>query len=129
MPIGSYVATEVTPPTGYTTSSDPSKVRQEFHWDGKTDVSLVFENDAKVKLELLKLDESNDPLPGAVFNIVKDGQIIATEETGRDGIITVPNVTEGFRPGTLRLPDRAGHCPCGSGHSRWRRHSPGDRSG
>ena len=96
MPIGSYVATEVTPPTGYTTSSDPSKVRQEFHWDGKTDVSLAFENDAKVKLELLKLDESNDPLPGAVFNIVKDGQIIATEETGRDGIITVPNVTEGM---------------------------------
>lgn len=96
MPIGSYVATEVTPPTGYTTSSDPSKVRQEFHWDGKTDVSLVFEDDAKVKLELLKLDESNDPLPGAVFNIVKDGQIIATEETGRDGIITVPNVTEGM---------------------------------
>ena len=96
MPIGSYVATEVTPPTGYTTSSDPSKVRQEFHWDGKTDVSLVFENDAKVKLELLKLDKSNDPLPGAVFNIVKDGQIIATEETGRDGIIIVPNVTEGM---------------------------------
>ena len=96
MPIGSYVATEVTPPAGYTTSSDPSKVRQEFHWDGKTDVSLVFENDAKVKLELLKLDESNDPLPGAVFNIVKDGQIIATEETGQDGIITVPNVTEGM---------------------------------
>ena len=96
MPIGSYVATEVTPPAGYTTSSDPSKVRQEFHWDGKTDVSLVFENDAKVKLELLKLDESNDPLPDAVFNIVKDGQIIATEETGRDGIITVSNVTEGM---------------------------------
>lgn len=96
MPIGSYVATEVTPPTGYTTSSDPSKVRQEFHWDGKTDVSLVFENDAKVKVCLIKLDDSDTPLPGAVFNIVKDGQIIATEETGRDGIITVPNVTEGM---------------------------------
>ena len=96
MPIGSYVATEVTPPTGYTTSSDPSKVRQEFHWDGKTDVSLVFENDARVKVCLIKLDDSDTPLPGAVFNIVKDGQIIATEETGRDGIITVPNVTEGM---------------------------------
>ena len=96
MPIGSYVATEVTPPTGYTTSSDPSKVRQEFQWDGKTDVSLVFENDAKVKVCLIKLDDSDTPLPGAVFNIVKDGQIIATEETGRDGIITVPNVTEGM---------------------------------
>lgn len=81
MPIGSYVATEVNPPTGYTTSSDPSKVRQEFHWDGKTDVSLVFENDAKVKVRLIKLDDSDTPLPGAVFNIVKDGQIIATEET------------------------------------------------
>lgn len=96
MPIGSYVATEVTPPAGYTTSSDPSKVRQEFHWDGKTDVSLVFENDAKFKLELLKLDESNDPLPGAVFHVLKDGQLIAAEETGRDGIITLPNVTEGM---------------------------------
>lgn len=55
MPIGSYVATEVTPPNGYTISKDPDKVRQEFYWDGKSDVDLVFENDAKVKLELLKV--------------------------------------------------------------------------
>ena len=96
MPIGSYVATEVTPPNGYTTSSDPSKVRQEFHWDGQSDVDLVFENDAKVKLQLLKLDESEDPLEGAVFNVLKDGQVIATEATGPDGIITVPNITEGM---------------------------------
>ena len=67
MPTGSYVAEEMTPPEGYTKSPDQSKVKQTFVWDGKTDVALVFENDAKVKLQLKKLDDSNNPLPGAVF--------------------------------------------------------------
>ena len=96
MPIGSYLATEVTPPNGYSISKDPNKVRQEFYWDGKNDVDLVFENDAKVKLQLVKLDESDQPIEGAVFNVLKDGQIIATEETDASGTITVPNITEGM---------------------------------
>lgn len=73
MPIGSYVAEEVTPPNGYSLSKDAGKVRQEFYWDGKTDVSLVFENDAKVKIQLIKLNEANSPLPGAVFHVLRDG--------------------------------------------------------
>ena len=96
MPIGSYTAEEMTPPEGYTKSPDQNKVKQTFVWDGKTDVSLVFENDSKVKVRLVKLDDSNNPLPGAVFNIVKDGQIVGTEETGADGSITVTDVTEGL---------------------------------
>ena len=96
MPIGSFVASEVTPPNGYTTSSDPDKVRQEFYWDGKHDVDLIFENDAKVKVQLIKLDDSDDPIEGAVFNVVKDGQVVATEATDADGRIIVPNVTEGM---------------------------------
>lgn len=96
MPIGSFVASELTPPPGYSMSSDPSKVRQEFYWDGKHDVDLIFENDAKVKIKLLKLDDSDNPISGAVFNIVKDGQIIGTEKTDRTGTITVPNVSEGM---------------------------------
>ena len=96
MPIGSYVAEEMTPPSGYTKSPDQSKVKQSFHWDGKSDVSLVFENDSKVKVQLIKLDDSNNPLPGAVFNILKDGQIIDTEATKEDGSITVTDVTEGL---------------------------------
>ena len=82
MPIGSFVATELTPPNGYTLSSDPDKNKQEFFWDGKNDVDLVFEDDAKVKLELLKLDDSENPLEGAVFNIFQDWQLIGTEATG-----------------------------------------------
>ena len=96
MPIGSYVAEEVTPPNGYSLSKDTGKVRQEFYWDGKTDVFLVFENDAKVKIQLIKLTDANRPLPGAVFHILRDGQLIGTEATDASGRITVPNVTEGM---------------------------------
>ena len=96
MPIGSYVAEEVTPPNGYSLSKDAGKVRQEFYWDGKTDVSLVFENDAKVKVRLIKLTDANAPLSGAVFHILRDGQLIGTEVTDASGRITVPNVTEGM---------------------------------
>ena len=96
MPIGSFTAEEVTPPEGYTKSPDVNKTKQTFVWDGKTDVALVFENDAKVKIKLVKLDDSDNPLPGAVFNIVKDGQIIGTEATKADGSITVTDVTEGM---------------------------------
>lgn len=45
---------------------------------------------------MIKLDDSDNPLPGAVFNIVKDGQIIGTEATKADGSITVTDVTEGM---------------------------------
>lgn len=96
MPIGSYVAEEMTPPNGYSLSKDAGKVRQEFYWDGKTDVSLVFENDAKVKIQLIKLTDANSPLPGAVFHVLRDGQLIGTEVTDASGRITVPNVTEGM---------------------------------
>ena len=54
MPLGSYTAEEITPPEGYSLSPDVSKTKQTFVWDGKTDVALVFENDAKVKIRLDK---------------------------------------------------------------------------
>ena len=95
LPTGSYVAEEITPPEGFILSSDVSKVKQPFVWDGEHDISLIFENSAKVKVQLRKVDESNSPLPGAVFLVLRDGQIISTEETKADGTITVSNVTEG----------------------------------
>ncbi len=96
MPLGSFTAEEVTPPEGYTKSPDVNKTKQTFQWDGQSDIALVFENDAKVKVKLLKLDDSDNPLPGAVFHIIKDGQIIGTEETKADGSITITDVTEGM---------------------------------
>lgn len=96
MPIGSFTAAEVTPPKGYSLSPDPDKVKQEFYWDGKSDVALVFENDARVKIRLLKKDDSDRPLVGAVFNVIKNGQVIASEATDASGSIVVPNVSEGM---------------------------------
>ena len=96
LPTGSYVAEEITPPEGFVLSSDVSKVKQSFVWDGEHDISLVFENSPKVKIKLLKVDESNDPLPGAIFVVLRDGQVIATERTQEDGTITVSDVVEGY---------------------------------
>ncbi|MBQ9348386.1 MAG: hypothetical protein IJT94_13810, partial [Oscillibacter sp.] len=87
---GSYRAWEVSAPEGY--SLDPSDVKT-FHISRETpEVQLVFQDDSKVRVELVKLDDSDRPLPGAVFNILKDGQIIGTEETDSAGKITVTNV-------------------------------------
>ena len=96
LPKGSYIAEEITPPEGYILSSDVSKVKQPFVWDGEHDISLIFENSSKVRVQLKKVDESNAPLPGAIFVILRDGQVIGTEETQADGTITVSNVTEGY---------------------------------
>jgi len=96
LPTGAFLAEEITPPEGFVLSSNVSKVKQPFVWDGKTDVSLVFENSAKVKVQLKKVDESGQPLAGAIFLVLRDGQVIATEETQADGTITVSHITEGY---------------------------------
>ena len=96
LPIGAYIAEEVGVPEGYTLSDDPDENMQEFYWDGTSNVQLVFQNDSKVKVQLKKVDESGQPLEGAIFNIYKDSQLIGTQATDAQGTITVPNVTEGF---------------------------------
>ena len=47
-----------------------------FVWDGEHDVSLIFENSSKVKIQLKKVDESNSPLPGAVFFVRPGNHVI-----------------------------------------------------
>lgn len=93
MPVGSYVAEEIGAPEGYILPSPHEK--KEFYWDKKSDVTLVFENDSKVKVQLLKKDESNNPLPGCLFTVIKNGQTLFSAVTDAAGTITVPNVTEG----------------------------------
>ena len=94
MPIGSYVAEEVGAPEGYILPNPHEK--KTFYWDGKNDVKLVFQNDARVKVQLVKQDPDGTPLEGAVFNVLKDGQIIATEATKPDGTITIAGIEEGY---------------------------------
>lgn len=93
MPVGSYVAEEIGAPEGYILPSPHEK--KEFYWDKKNEVKLVFENDSKVKVQLLKKDESNNPLPGCLFTVINNGQTLFSAVTDAAGTITVPNVTEG----------------------------------
>lgn len=93
MPVGSYVAEEIGAPEGYILPSPHEK--KEFYWDKKNEVKLVFENDSKVKVQLLKKDESNNPLPGCLFTVIKNGQTLFSAVTDAAGTITVPNVKEG----------------------------------
>ena len=93
MPVGSYVAEEIGAPEGYILPSPHEK--KEFYWDKKNEVKLVFENDSKVKVQLLKKDESYNPLPGCLFTVIKNGQTLFSAVTDAAGTITVPNVTEG----------------------------------
>ena len=96
LPIGSYVAEEIGAPEGYYLNPDPDQRKQEFSWDGKSNIQLVFQDDSKVKVQLKKVDENDAPLAGAIFSIYKDGELIGTQATDAEGTITVPNVTEGF---------------------------------
>ena len=115
LPLGSYLAEEITPPQGFILSSDVSKVKQPFVWDGEHDVSLVFENSAKVKVQLVKVDESNNPVSGCVFVILRDGQVIGQsrryhhcQQRGR-GVLRVPR---GLCPLALRCGSLPGGRPC-----------------
>ena len=55
----------------------------------------MFENDARVKVKLVKYDDSGDPPRSAVFNIVRDGQIIGTEAPKRTAPSLSPNGDRG----------------------------------
>ncbi len=93
MTYGSYKAYEIAPPEGYILDPQIKTFRID---ENHTNVQLVFTNDAKVKVLLQKQNETGAALPGAVFNVLKDGQVVATEATDAGGRITVTDVTEGL---------------------------------
>ncbi len=93
LPLGSYEVFELTAPEGY--ELDPEK--QTVDWNGRNDVTLTFRNVRKPKLVLYKCDEGNlRCLPGATFEIFRDGQLVTTVTTNDNGVATVPDVTEGY---------------------------------
>ena len=91
---GSYRAWETAAPEGY--SLNPADVKTFRIGPNTQEVRLVFQNDSKVRVQLEKLDESDNPLPGAVFHILRNGQLVGTEETDASGKITVTDVETGM---------------------------------
>ena len=92
LPLGSYEVYEITAPEGY--ELDPEK--QTVDWNGRNDVTLTFRNVRKPTLVLYKCDTDNlRCLPGATFEVYRNGSLITTVTTNDNGVATVPNISEG----------------------------------
>ena len=93
LPLGSYEVYEISAPEGYELDTE----KQTVDWNGRNDVTLTFKNVRKPKLVLYKCDTDNlRCLPGAVFEVYRDGALITTVTTNDNGVATVPDVTEGY---------------------------------
>ena len=94
LPFGSYRVTEERAPTGY--ERDTSV--QTVEWDGTKDVTLTFQNVRQPTIVVSKIDGiTGVSLPGATFNIYKDGEKIGSATTDDAGEIRFPIVAgEGY---------------------------------
>ena len=93
LPVGSYEVYELSAPDGY----EPDSTVQTVHWDGKTDVTLTFRDVRKHTLVIYKCDSDNlRSLPGATFEVYKNGQLVTTVTTNDNGLAYVPDVTTGY---------------------------------
>lgn len=92
LPFGSYKVYEISTIDGYILDSTPKTV----HWDGSADVTLHFENVRKPTLVIIKNGEYGQSLPGAVFNVYRNGALITTVTTNDSGIAYVTGLSTGY---------------------------------
>ena len=93
LPLGSYKIYEVAAPEGYNLDS----TAQTVNWDGKRDVTLTFTDTRKLTLILSKQDAYNHyNLPGASFEVYRDGQLVTTVTTNEAGLAYVHDVKVGY---------------------------------
>ena len=85
-----YTVTEVKAPEGYLLEEQHKDIALEW---GKTK-TLVFENKAKPKLEILKVDEATkEPLSGAKFRVTEtEGNTTSEYITDEEGKILIENL-------------------------------------
>ncbi|MDO4269544.1 MAG: SpaA isopeptide-forming pilin-related protein [Eubacteriales bacterium] len=94
LPFGSYRVSEERSPTGYEKDTSVQTVK----WDGTEDVLLTFQNVRQPTIIVSKVDGvTGISLPGATFNIYKDGELIGSATTNDAGELRFPIVAgEGY---------------------------------
>lgn len=94
LPTGSFEVYEIAAPEGYVT--DGSDI-QTFEWSNTKDIELTFKNAPHGGIRIYKYDKDTTmPLPGATFEIRRDGQVLATLKTDINGSAEMNNLTKGF---------------------------------
>ena len=94
LPKGSFEVYETAAPEGYVT--DGSDI-QTFEWSNTKDIELTFKNAPQGGIRIYKYDKDTTmPLPGATFEIRRDGQVLATLKTDINGSAEMNNLTKGF---------------------------------
>lgn len=93
LPYGTYKAYELSAPAGYEKSSEI----KTFEWDGKSDITLTFENVRTPSFVLIKKDKDTDiPLEDVSFKVYKDGRLVTTVTTNTAGYAHVSGLSEGY---------------------------------
>lgn len=94
LPYGSYRVSEERSATGYEKDTSIQTVK----WDGTKDVLLTFQNVRQPTIVVSKVDGvTGISLPGAIFDIYKDGEKIGSATTDDAGEIRFPIVSgEGY---------------------------------
>ena len=94
LPYGSFRVWEERAPTGYEKDTSIETV----DWDGTRDIFLTFENVRQPTIVVSKVDGiTGISLPGATFNVYKDGELIDTVTTNDSGEFRFPIVAgEGY---------------------------------
>lgn len=94
LPKGSFEVYETAAPEGYVT--DGSDI-QTFEWSNTKDIELTFKNAPQGGIRIYKYDKDTTmPLPGATFEIRRDGQVLATLKTDINGSAGLYDLPKGF---------------------------------
>ena len=85
---GEYTVTEKVAPPGFELSTEARHL--SLHFDKTnglitTSGPLVFKDYKKKKILIKKIDQDGNPLPGAIFGIYKDGELLAQTTTNPGG--------------------------------------------
>lgn len=94
LPTGSFEVYEIAAPEGYAT--DGSDI-QTFAWDNSKDIELSFKDAPRPGIKIYKYDKDTKmPLEGAIFEIRRDGQVLATVKTDVNGNAGLYDLPKGF---------------------------------
>ena len=109
---GEYAVSELIPPPNYLPTTEVQQIKLELDSKGNPIPAgpLVFKNQAKVGLRILKYDrQSHQPMNNVTFEIFKDGVSIGRYETNGQGEILLNNIEPGTYLAIERDTGDAGH--------------------